>query len=359
MENKSDVSIIKGDAHKDSREYKDDDEDMLFEMEDEEFVRRRSRSIDSFCSDHTVGESSRETSLAPQLDTTDSLRISTVNRLGRAEHHGSLPHSRKQNIPSINFKFSVPAPNEHRWEDSPGLASREYSSSLSSVEEATEDDHTPGNYNRIRRRSNNLDISEASFISKSPRFLPKFLRASFSRLISKDKPKTAVPRTEPMSLPFFSTSTPVTRSPSLSMGHSDMSVDSINRIENETDNDDSADCSPTTKQFVEDSVARGLPIIPFYYSTAEIVEKRRQQKRNKHLLEISSQFSLEETVLKKSRKTKSVSPDRSNIDKDELCNRLSEKEMHDIKMENNSLQSLLRTAKKEMEEEASVRKVCD
>ena len=100
MENKIDGSIIKGEALRDTREYQDDDEDMLFEMEDEEFVRQRSRSIDSFCSDHTVGESSRETSVVPQLDTRDSLRISTVNRLRRAEHHGSLPHSRKQNIPS-------------------------------------------------------------------------------------------------------------------------------------------------------------------------------------------------------------------------------------------------------------------
>ena len=275
-------AVIRHDGDKENTEFTHQDDDLLFEMEDEELDRRRSQSYDSFRSDQAFSEISRESSLAPQIDRTESLRITTFDRLGRDGHHSSLPRSSKQNIPSINFQCSVPVGGGHVWEDyTVSQTSRECSSSLSSVEEATEEQLTPSNHSNARRRSNNLDISDNSFISKSPRFLPKFLRASFSKLISKEKGKTLVPRTEPMSLPFFSTSTPATRSPSLTTEQSPRSLDCfINDTDNEADIDELEDCSPTTKQFVEDSLAKGLPIIPFYYSTAEIVEKRRQEKRN-------------------------------------------------------------------------------
>jgi len=338
MEDKRRRTVSKKDVYKDNEEY----DDLLFEMEDEECDRRRSQSFDSFNNDHTFSGTSRESSMAPHH-----------NRLVRDDHRNSLPRSRKQNIPSISLQFSAHA--ESSWND----YNRECSSSLSSVEEATEEQLTKQNFSPARRKSNNLDISEASFISKSPRFLPKFLRTSFSRLISKEKCKTPVARLEPMSLPFFSTSTPVTRSPSLSPGCSARSLDSIDTFDNEDDTNESEDCSPTTKQFVEESVAKGLPMIPFCYSNAQIVEKRIQEKRKKHLIQISSQFSSAETELKNRRKTRSVSPERSNIDRDELCDRLTDKEMHQMRIENNSLQSVLRIAKKEMEEEAVVKKISD
>jgi len=334
MENKRHGTVTKKDVYKDNGEY----DDLLFEMEDEDCDRRRSQSFDSFSNDQT----SRESSMVPQH-----------HRLVRDDQRNSLPRSRKQNIPSISLQFS--AHTESSWND----FNRDCSSSLSSVEEATEEQSTKQNFSPARRKSNNLDISEASFISKSPRFLPKFLRTSFSKLISKEKCKTPIARLEPMSLPFFSTSTPVTRSPSLSPGCSARSLDSIDTFDNEDDTNESDDCSPTTKQFVEESVAKGLPLIPFYYSNAQIVEKRIQEKRKKHLLQISSHFNSSESELQNRRKTKSVSPDRSNIDKDELCERLTDKEMHQMRMENNSLQSVLRIAKKEMEAEAVVKKISD
>jgi len=339
----SNTTITKQNVYKDNDGY----DDLLFEMEDEECDRRRSQSFDSFSSDHTFGGSTREPSI-----------VTKIRAANREDHRNSLPRSRKQTIPSISLQFS--AHTESSWEeDSAGFGNRECSSSLSSVEEATEEKLTKLNFSPARRKSNNLDISDSSFISKSPRFLPKFLRTSFSRLISKEKCKTPVPRLEPMSLPFFSTSTPVTRSPSLSPGCSAKSLDSLDTDDNEDDTNVSDDCSPTTKQFVEESLAKGLPLIPFCYSTAQIVEKRIQEKRKKHLLQISSHFNSEGIELRNNRKTRSVSPNRSNIDKDELCVRLTDKEMHQMKMENNSLQSVLRIAKKEMEEEAVVRKISD
>jgi len=338
------------------------EEDLLFEMEDEDFERERSKSIDSFCSQHTVGsfdspvgESSRESSVAPRLDRPETLRIASVNRLRKEEFYGSLPQTRKQSIPSINFQFSVPAHNDPPWEaDNSTLAINEYSSSLSSVEEATEENLTPAIHRSFRRRrSNNLDVSETPLVAKSPRFLPKFLRASFSKLISKDKLKTPVQRTDPMSLSFFG-SRDVSRSQSLSMGHSDMSGESINKFEMEITNDiiDSHECSPTTKQFVEDSMAKGLPIIPFNYSTAEIIEKRLQMRKTKNCFQTSTKFDLDESAtVKNSERKLSISP-RRNYEEDY-------ENTPEGKMEDKSLHGLLILAKKELEEEANERKISD
>ena len=45
-------------------------------------------------------------------------------------------------------------------------------------------------------------------------------------------------------------------------------------IENSDGDNDNKDCSPTTQQFIQESMAKGLPIITFNYSTEEIVQKR-------------------------------------------------------------------------------------
>ena len=43
--------------------------------------------------------------------------------------------------------------------------------------------------------------------------------------------------------------------------------------------------SPATQQFVEDSLARGFPLIPFLYTSLDIVERGRARHRNKGMSE--------------------------------------------------------------------------
>ena len=43
--------------------------------------------------------------------------------------------------------------------------------------------------------------------------------------------------------------------------------------------------SPATQQFVEDSLARGFPLIPFLYTSLDIVERGRARHRNKEMSE--------------------------------------------------------------------------
>ena len=90
--------------------------------------------------------------------------------------------------------------------------------------------------------------------SKSPKYFPKFLRSSFSRLISRDKSKTG----------------------SLSGGEQQVSIPSLSSPSPSlylTDTSDTLEeplaSSPTTQQFVEDTLARGFPLIPFHYTSSK------------------------------------------------------------------------------------------
>ena len=90
--------------------------------------------------------------------------------------------------------------------------------------------------------------------SKSPKYFPKFLRSSFSRLISRDKSKTgSLSGGEPVSIPSLS-------SPSPSLYLTDTSSETL---------EDPLASSPTTQQFVEETLARGFPLIPFHYTSSE------------------------------------------------------------------------------------------
>lgn len=151
-------------------------------------------------------------------------------------------------------------------------------SSVSSVEEAVEDilDSEAGDKSDLKPDS---EAVSAEPKSKSPKYLPKFLRASFSRLISKEKSSKSGSLTgqDPISLPFFSSvSIPSLASPTPSLSQT-------------TDSDKEAEgeggvirpCSPATQQFVQDSLARGFPLIPFHYTSLDIVERGRARHRNK------------------------------------------------------------------------------
>ena len=152
-------------------------------------------------------------------------------------------------------------------------------SSVSSVEEAVEDilDSEAGDKSDLKPDS---EAVSAEPKSKSPKYLPKFLRASFSRLISKEKSSKSGSLTgqDPISLPFFSSvSIPSLASPTPSLSQT---TDS----DKETEAGEGAvirPCSPTTQQFVQDSLARGFPLIPFHYTSLDIVERGRARHRNK------------------------------------------------------------------------------
>ena len=186
----------------------------------------------------------------------------------------SLPrNSRFTRIPKLSFaNLSVPnTPAESgagSWEstfDKNNLRKREFTSSTSSVEEAV-----PGSFMKKTRSrlSLNLGVFDDSPI-KSPNLIPKFLRASFTKLMLKDKIKSPdIGRDEePVSLPATlncdsMTETPVC-DPQASPAHSQ------------------SHHSPDTQRFVKESLDKGLPIIPFPVPTIVIAENHIANKKFK------------------------------------------------------------------------------
>ena len=218
-------------------------------------------------------------------------------------------------------------------------------SSLSSVEEATE---FPEYHGADRRKTfNHLDIDDHHGVSqKSPRFLPKFLRASFSKLL-KDNNK---PKNE-RHLRGWAVSTPVSRSPSINLDNNVPDLDlnipdpTSPRVPQQSCIEHvSPEYSPTTGQFVQDCLAKGLPIIPFNYSTAEIVEKKRQSQRRKAPV-----------IVTKSDRSRDTSRD---IGAESPPERTPAPEWTEVEAEEDkSLEGLLTLARREMEQEAQLRKV--
>ena len=155
-------------------------------------------------------------------------------------------------LPGVGqLAYSVPRhhPTHVPWdEDSPGLASPELTSSVSSVEEATE--HLSDDQ---RQPFNLLSVSGPQSAAKSGRFIPRFLRASFSKLISKEKGRKG-------SLVY---STPVSRSPSIHNCGVQEPTFSDQELQ-------SPDYSPTTGQFIQECLDKGLPIIPFTYRYTQL-----------------------------------------------------------------------------------------
>ena len=145
---------------------------------------------------------------------------------------------------------------------------------VAAVEEAVEDIIADSAAKSTEAKtSTDCVLGETVAKSKSPKYLPKFLRTSFSKLISKstDKTKSQSSSQEPLSLPFFSSvSVPSLSSPTASQG-----------ADTAAPSPDPRPCSPATQQFVEDSLARGFPLIPFHYTSLDIVERGRARHRSK------------------------------------------------------------------------------
>ena len=302
--------------------------------------------------------SSREGSLGPDRPSTLTIptlasALPKLSRFKREAQYGSLPRVKgTHKVPKINFQnMSVPTTPADSWGRGEGefMHQRDLSSSVSSVEEATEAVVTPRSKSKSRL-SLNLGVFDSVSIgpgspARSPRFLPKFLRSSFSKLLqgkdrTPDPPQLPI---EPLSLPFFSSVLSRSRCPT---------------PEEEEVEDCSPPSSPTTKTFVEESLAKGLPIIPFNYPTFVILEKKISDARAHQAASplpgppLFSSWGAAE----KAEETRSVSAPTSR--------KTSKREGRTMGMgqsvDDKSLSSVVSMAKQEMEEEkqeGSLRKV--
>ena len=220
---------------------------------------------------------------------------------------------------------------------------RDLSSSVSSVEEATEAVVTPRSKSKSRL-SLNLGVFDSVSLgpgspARSPRFLPKFLRSSFSKLLQgKDRTPEPPVAIEPLSQPFFSSVLSRSRCPT----------------PEEEEVQESPPSSPTTKTFVEESLAKGLPIIPFNYPTFVIVEKKISDARAHQAASplpgppLFSSWGATESA----KEMRSVSAPTSR--------KTSKREGRSTGVDDKSLSSVVSMAKQEMEEEkqeSSLRKV--
>ena len=185
----------------------------------------------------------------------------------------SLPrNSRFTRIPKLSFvNLSVPntpAESAGSWEstlDKNNLRKREFTSSSSSVEETI-----PGSFMKKTRSrlSLNLGVFDDSPI-KSPNLIPKFLRASFTKLMLKDKiksPDCSHPDEAPVSLPA-------------SVNCDSLIEDPQSLCDTDTTYSQSQH-SPDTRRFVRESLDKGLPIIPFPMPTIVIAEKNIANKKD-------------------------------------------------------------------------------
>jgi len=341
------------------------EEDLYFEMEYPEGKRSRSgteesdtisfssKSVESFGSECAIDsedspyrDGRRGSSVGPILERPTSLRF--ASKFKRDISYGSLPRTTQQKIPKFSFQnFSVPTTPADSWEkENNFLRKGDITSSTSSVEEATEII-----LKKTRSRlSLNLGVFDGSSSPgspiRSPRLIPKFLRSSFSKLMSKDKAKTPEPSQEPMSLPFLGnlfSSEP----------NSSQLDDPVFHHEKINFSDETSPPStPTTKLFVQESLAKGLPIIPFNYPTFVIVEKKRTQSRNGNPCSSSQEPKIEEKdITNNNKKTFSYSEPSSR-----KTSEMMQPETDSFSLEEKSLKKLLVRAKREMEEEASLKK---
>jgi len=337
------------------------EEDLYFEMEypdsesltksgtqESDAISFSSKSVESFGSECTIDshdspcrEGRRESSVGPILERPTSLRLSSSFR--QTISSGSLPRTTQQKIPKFSFQnFSVPTTPADSWErEKSFLRKVDITSSTSSVEEVTE-----SILKKTRSRlSLNLGVFDGSLSpgspTRSPRFIPKFLRSSFSKLLIKDKATTPETSNEPRSLPFLG------RMTSSALNSPRLEEPCSNGSKCSTDEDEiSPPSTPTTKLFVEESLAAGLPIIPFNYPTFVIVEKKRTENKT---------IKTEKTPMIAKEEPKKYSHSAPGSRKVSSINN-KEQGSTNFHLEEKSLKRLLGRAKQEMEEEASIKK---
>eukprot|EP00092_Neocalanus_flemingeri_P001817 GFUD01001938.1.p1 GENE.GFUD01001938.1~~GFUD01001938.1.p1 ORF type:complete len:483 (+),score=104.06 GFUD01001938.1:147-1595(+) len=361
-------SFIHKQELKTNKEKQNGSEDLYFDMEYPEGKRSRSgtqdsdaisfssKSVESLGSGCTVDSQDsqdwrRGSSVGPILERPTSLRF--TSNFKRNISSGSLPRSTQQRIPKFSFQnFSVPTTPADSWEQENNfLRKGGMNSSTSSVEEVTE-----SLLSKTRSRlSLNLGVfdglSSPGSPARSPRFIPKFLRSSFCKLMLKDKSSMVESSQEPMSLPFFGN---LLSSSQNSPPLDDPKVEYDSK--HSTDEDEkSPPSTPTTKLFVQESLAKGLPIIPFNYPTFVIVEKKRLQRRNGETYPSSKDNVVEKQDMPKE-KTNTYSYSEPSSRKTSSIINQTDATSTDFSLEKKSLKKLLSLAKREMEEEAFLKK---
>jgi len=275
------------------------------------------------------GEERRESSVGPILEQTSYMKIRS--RCKQNKSYGSLPTSGShERVWSFSSKaHSTPTTPTESLEREHQLFRRRQLTSSSSV---SEEEATESVLKKARSRlSLNLGIFDAgssnASSARSPRFLPKILRSSLSKLTLKSK------------------------SYDTSQEYSEHNVNTERRIISDDDDDDITDDlekkspSLTTKLFVQESLAKGLPIIPFNYSPLEFIKSdsrcdcdAQDDKRQK-----AYEYSADR---RGSRSEPSIRRDTHKVKRDAMKLSLEEK----------SLKKLLGDAKRELEEEADHKK---
>ena len=223
------------------------------------------------------------------LTKTFSLTSRLKNDYRSGSGSSSLPRIPKLSFSQHRSVPSTPAGESWQEQEQVCLRRKDYMSSSSSVEEMA------GAGSVIKKTRSRLSLNLGVFDSspvRSPKIIPKFLRSSFTRLISKDrtqKEEALSPTSSPPSPPRSSPPTSPRSSPP---------------------------SSPTTRSFVQESLAQGLPIIPFNYPTFVIVEKQRENKR---LMGGRTAESISEPT---SRKTSEVQNDSEHASQEKSLNKL-------------------------------------
>jgi len=286
------------------------EDDLYFEMEfggdkeeeDETFCSKSVESLSDISGDYHPDQR-RGSSVGPILERPNYLRLSSrLKQEGLRTGWSSLslprnsPFSQTPRLRSVPSTPSEPGswePVHHQATDSHFLRKREFTSSSSSVEDSASNNGSFVKKTRSRL-SLNLSLFDESPI-KSPNLLPKFLRASFNKLLLRDRARTpetdrVIENNEPLSLP------------PLSSPNKDLFKNKENDEINSTC--DSLKTPPTsndTKKFVKESVEKGLPLIPFplpMFMIAEnhIANKKQNskdsEKRRNSVLDINESISL-------------------------------------------------------------------
>ena len=222
------------------------------------------------------------------------------------------------------------------WDQDSGskdcLQRRDFTSSSSSVEEAVPDTLKKKTRSRL---SLNLGVFDDSPI-KSPNLnlIPKFLRTSFTKLRLRDKAKTperSRDSTEPVSLPTFSNDSIYEDDSICDLDSSPGPATSIPPIH-----------SPDTWSFVQESLDKGLPIIPFPMPTIVIAENHIASKKH--------QF-------KEPKTSKSLRAKRQHIDNTDFVHEKSDAITHvQEELNKKSLDKLLHEAKHQLEQETLLKR---
>jgi len=329
------------------------EDDLYFEMEfggdkeeeDETFCSKSVESLSDISGDYHPDQR-RGSSVGPILERPNYLRLSSRLKqegLRTGWSSSSLPRnspfSRTPRLRSVPSTPSEPGSWEpavhHPTTDSHFLRKREFTSSSSSVE-----DNLTNNGSFVKKTRSRLSLNLSLFDEspiKSPNLLPKFLRASFNKLLLRDRARTpetdrVIENSEPMSLPTLSTS---------------KENFSVNENNSTCDSPKSPPTSNDTKKFVKESVEKGLPLIPFplpMFMIAEnhIANKKQNSKdsenRRNSVLDINEKISLKSNSKNMNNKT--------NLESD------VEEELR-----KKSLDKLVNEAKHELEQETLKKKI--